>query len=66
MPSLVVCLIWIFHDIRIRDLTDSMTSINWWWVAGAVFFDILSYVCQGMRWSLSAASPRPRLDISSD
>ncbi len=48
----IVCLIWIFHDIRIRDLTHSMTSINWWWVAGAVFLDILSYVCQGMRWSL--------------
>jgi glycosyltransferase 2 family protein len=48
----IVCLIWIFHDIRIRKLTDSMTTINWWWVAGAVFFDILSYACQGMRWSL--------------
>ena len=48
----IVCLIWIFHDIRIRELTDSMTSINWWWVAGAVFLDVLSYVCQGMRWSL--------------
>jgi len=29
-----------------------MTAINWWWVAGAVSFDILSYGCQGMRWSL--------------
>jgi glycosyltransferase 2 family protein len=48
----VACLIWIFHDIRIRELTDSMTAINWWWVAGAVFFDTISYVCQGMRWSL--------------
>jgi glycosyltransferase 2 family protein len=48
----IVCLLWIFHDIRIRELTDSMTSIHWWWVAGAVFLDILSYVCQGMRWSL--------------
>lgn len=30
----------------------SITAINWWWVAGAVIFDILSYVSQGMRWSL--------------
>jgi glycosyltransferase 2 family protein len=48
----IACLVWIFHDIRIRELTDSMTSINWWWVAAAVFFDTISYVCQGMRWSL--------------
>jgi glycosyltransferase 2 family protein len=48
----IVCLLWIFHDIRIRELTDSMASIDWWWVAGAVLLDILSYVCQGMRWSL--------------
>jgi hypothetical protein len=48
----IACLIWIFHDIRIRELTASMSTINWWWVAGAVFFDTVSYVCQGMRWSL--------------
>jgi hypothetical protein len=48
----IACLVWIFHDIRIRELTSSMTSINWWWVAGAVLFDLLSYVCQGLRWSL--------------
>ena len=48
----IACLLWIFHDIQFRELTDSMTSINWWWIAGAVFLDTLSYVCQGMRWSL--------------
>lgn len=47
-----LCLIWVFHDVRTGELVSSITAINWWWVAGAVFFDILSYVSQGMRWSL--------------
>jgi uncharacterized protein (TIRG00374 family) len=45
-------LVWIFRDVRIRELADSMIAIQWWWVAGAVCLDILSYVCQGMRWRL--------------
>jgi len=48
----ILCLVWVFHDVRIGELMSSITTINWWWVAGAVVFDILSYVCQGMRWSL--------------
>jgi uncharacterized protein (TIRG00374 family) len=48
----VLCLVWVFHDVRIKELINSMTAINWWWVAIAVFFDIFSYACQGIRWSL--------------
>ena len=48
----VLCLVWVFHDVRIGELMSSIATINWWWVAGAIFFDILSYVCQGMRWSM--------------
>jgi len=48
----IVCLVWVFHDVRIGELVSSMATINWWWVAGAVFLDILSYMSQGMRWSL--------------
>lgn len=47
-----LCLVWVFHDVKIGELTGSMAAINWWWVSGAIAFDILSYVCQGMRWSL--------------
>jgi len=47
-----LCLIWVFHDVQIGPLIDSMATINWWWVSGAISFDILSYACQGMRWSL--------------
>jgi uncharacterized protein (TIRG00374 family) len=48
----VLCLVWVFHDVRIGELIRSIATIHWWWVAGAVFLDILSYVCHGIRWSL--------------
>jgi glycosyltransferase 2 family protein len=47
-----LCLIWVFHDVGIGEIMSSLASINWWWVAGAVLLDILSYASQGMRWSL--------------
>jgi len=48
----VLCLVWVFHDVRIKEIMNSLAIINWWLVAIAIFFDILSYVCQGLRWSL--------------
>jgi hypothetical protein len=47
-----VCLVWVFHDIQVGKLLTYMTNINWWWVALAIDFDILSYICQGLRWQL--------------
>ena len=47
-----LCLVWVFHDIQLKELLSSLRTINWWWIAGAVVFDTLSYVCQGVRWSL--------------
>jgi glycosyltransferase 2 family protein len=47
-----LCLIWVFQDFQFKELTGSMATINWWWIAAAVLFDILSYGCQGLRWSL--------------
>lgn len=48
----VLCLIWVFHDVQFKEMTGSMATINWWWIAAAVLFDILGYCCQGLRWSL--------------
>jgi glycosyltransferase 2 family protein len=48
----VLCLIWVFHDVQIGKLIESIARINWWWVAGAVALDTFSYACQGMRWRL--------------
>lgn len=48
----VVCLVWVFHDIELGRLWRQLVGINWWWVALAIVFDILSYLCQGVRWQL--------------
>ncbi|MCK6561858.1 flippase-like domain-containing protein [candidate division KSB1 bacterium] len=47
-----VCLVWVFHDIHARRLWHSFTHLNWWLIGVAIFFDILSYYCQGLRWEL--------------
>ncbi|MEI6124958.1 MAG: lysylphosphatidylglycerol synthase transmembrane domain-containing protein [Pseudomonadota bacterium] len=46
------CLAWVFHDIDYRELLQNMSAVNWWWILPAVVLDILSYVCQGLRWQL--------------
>jgi len=46
----IACLIWVFHDIQFHELLSSMANIHWSGVAIAIIFDILSYVCQGIRW----------------
>ncbi len=46
------CLIWVFYDIHIGNLFHYISNINWWWIILAVVFDILSYICQGIRWKL--------------
>ncbi|MCG3119358.1 MAG: hypothetical protein ALAOOOJD_01750 [bacterium] len=46
------CLVWVFHDIHVARLWESFIHINWWLIALAIFFDIASYYCQGIRWEL--------------
>ena len=53
------CLVWVFYDISVAELWHSMSAINWWLIALAVFFDIVSYVCQGYRWQLLLRSVGP-------
>ena len=55
----VACLVWVFHDIQLEKLWQNMPAINWWLVALAVVFDILSYVCQGYRWQLLLRAAGP-------
>jgi uncharacterized protein (TIRG00374 family) len=44
------CLVWVFRDVQGRRLIAQARSIRWEWVAVAITLDLLSYVCQGMRW----------------
>jgi hypothetical protein len=37
----VLCLIWVFHDVQVKELIESMATINWRWVAGAAVFLIV-------------------------
>lgn len=55
------CLVWVFHGIHGGKLVGQLRGIRWEWVAVAIVFDILSYVCQGVRWRLLL---RPTGDIS--
>lgn len=57
------CLAWVFHDVRFAELFGEIRRMDWWLVALAVAFDILSYVCQGWRWSL-LLHPKGRLSVA--
>jgi uncharacterized protein (TIRG00374 family) len=48
----VACLVWLFYDLDWGRLAADMAGIHWGWVALAIVFDILSYLCQGWRWEL--------------
>ena len=47
-----VCLAWVFHDVEYRDLFRNLGTTAWWLIGLAIVGDILSYACQGWRWSL--------------
>jgi len=46
------CLAWVFHDVEYRDLFRNLATTAWWLIGLAIVCDILSYACQGWRWSL--------------
>ncbi len=46
------CLLWVFHDVHPKRLLKLMTIERWEFLVPAVFFDVVTYVLQGWRWSL--------------
>lgn len=46
------CLVWVFHDVSVRELSRYIRNISWRWIALAIVADILSYLCQAWRWRL--------------
>ena len=47
-----VFLVWVFHDIQFGRLFENVARLSWPLVALALLFDVLSYICAGLRWHL--------------
>ncbi|HWP47276.1 MAG TPA: lysylphosphatidylglycerol synthase transmembrane domain-containing protein [Candidatus Limnocylindrales bacterium] len=45
-----VCLVWVLRGFRFNEFLKSIPTIRWRWVLLAIMLDILSYLCQGLRW----------------
>ena len=48
----IAAILWVFHDIHIGRMWQSIQGMNWWWIVPAIFLDIAGYYCQGLRWRL--------------
>ncbi|HWH68594.1 MAG TPA: lysylphosphatidylglycerol synthase transmembrane domain-containing protein [Candidatus Sulfotelmatobacter sp.] len=46
------CLYWVFHDLHLPALVQSLAGIQWGWVPLAVVLDLLIYVCAAWEWQL--------------
>src|SRR5689334_23361905 len=58
----LACLVWVFHDVRPRQLLGAMSIGNWWFIALAIIADVLTYVVQGIRWK-GLLAPVGRLSV---
>ena len=48
----LACMVWVFHDVYPARVLATMKITNWWLIAVSIFFDVLTYVLQGVRWTL--------------
>lgn len=48
----IACLYWVLRDFDLHQLLRRLATMNLFWVAAAVLFDVFSNVCQGLRWKL--------------
>ena len=48
----LACLYWVLRDLDPGELLRRVASMNLLWLAAAILFDVLSYMCQGWRWKL--------------
>ena len=46
-----VCLYWVLRDLDVRELLRRIAEMDLLWMAAAIVFDVLSYLCQGLRGS---------------
>ena len=45
-------LAWVLHGLDAHAFLRGVAAIRWSWVAAGLAFDVLSYLCQGWRWSM--------------
>jgi uncharacterized membrane protein YbhN (UPF0104 family) len=43
-------LLWVLQSFDVRAFLSLVETLDWRWLALAVFFDVFSYVAQGYRW----------------
>ncbi len=48
----VVSLVIVFRDFHLRRTIREFSNVSWKWVFLGMFFDVLSYFMQGLRWKL--------------
>src|SRR5882757_4459835 len=61
-------LIWVLSKFPYAQLGDHLRTMNWWWVAVAVIFDISVYFADAWRWAMMlrpAGAPPFRLCVQS-
>jgi glycosyltransferase 2 family protein len=56
------CLVWVLHGVRLGEMFARVGSLRWGWVAVAIGCDVLSYLCQGVRW-MFLLRPTGRLPV---
>ncbi len=44
------CFYWIFHDLNLAQLLESLARVNWWWVPLAIVLDLCTYVSVAWEW----------------
>jgi uncharacterized protein (TIRG00374 family) len=47
----IACLIWVYRGFDWQSQLPRLWATHWGWISVAATFDILVYVCQGLRWS---------------
>ena len=48
----VLCLCLVLRHLNPGEFLHRLAALNFLWVAAAILFDVLSYICQGWRWKL--------------
>ena len=48
----IISLVWVFRDFHLRRTIREFSNVSWRWAFLGMFFDVLSYCVQGLRWKL--------------